>query len=207
VFIRCYLRASTREQDASRAKESLESFVNEKGAAIASWYVENASGATPDRTELRRLLSDSRDGDILLVESIDRLSRLPKAEWERLRAEIESKGIRVVALDLPTSHSALSETGADEFTSRMLDSINRMLSDMLAALSRVDYEVRRKRQAQGIAKAKEAGVYRGRPKSHDLHRKVQELLGAGLSIRATARHAGCANSTVQRIKAELNRGN
>jgi len=207
VFIRCYLRASTREQDGSRAKKSLEDFVNEKGAAVASWYVENASGANPERTELRRLLSDSREGDVLAVESIDRLSRLPKAEWERLRAEIESKGMRVVAQDLPTSHGALSETGADEFTSRMLDAVNRMMLDMVAAIARKDYEQRRERQAQGIAKAKEAGVYRGRPKSKDLHRKVQELLGAGLSIRATARHAGCANSTVQRIKAELNRGN
>lgn len=202
MFIRCYLRASTREQDASRAKKSLENFVNEKGAAVASWYVENASGASPERTELRRLLSDSRDGDILLVESIDRLSRLPKAEWERLRAEIENKGMRVVALDLPTSHSALSETGADEFTSRMLDAVNRMMLDMVAAIARKDYEQRRERQAQGIQKAKKAGIYKGRPVNKELHGKVKELLAAGLSVRVTAKHAGCAPSTVQRIKAD-----
>ena len=204
MFIRAYLRASTAGQDASRARTSLEQFAAGHDQKVASWYIENASGASAERRELRRVLEDASPGDVLMVESIDRLSRLPKADWERLRAEIESKGMRVVALDLPTSHSALSETDSDEFTSRMLDAINNLMLEMASAISRRDYEQRRERQAQGIAKAKEAGIYRGRPKSDDLHRKVQELLGAGLSIRATARHAGCANSTVQRIKAELN---
>ena len=96
MFIRAYLRASTADQDASRARASLESFVADHDQKVASWYVENASGAASDRHELRRLLEDASSGDILLVEAIDRLSRLPQAEWERLRAEIEGKGLRVV---------------------------------------------------------------------------------------------------------------
>jgi DNA invertase Pin-like site-specific DNA recombinase len=200
MFIRCYLRASTAKQDALRAKESLREFVEGRGASVASWYVENASGAAADRVELRRLLEDSEAGDILLVESIDRLSRLPKSEWDRLRAEIESKLIRVVALDLPTSHAALQESRADEFTSRMLDAVGRMMLDMLAAVARKDYEQRRQRQAQGIQKAKKAGVYKGRPVNHELHEKVKELLDAGFSVRKTAKHAGCSPSTVQRVK-------
>ncbi|MDT8320754.1 MAG: recombinase family protein, partial [Xanthomonadales bacterium] len=123
MFIRAYLRASTSEQDATRASESLENFVSERGHRIAARYVENASGASSERVELRRLLQDAQPGDILLVEAIDRLSRLPQKAWEALRAEIEGKGLRVVALDLPTSHAALGGGNADEFTRRMLDGV------------------------------------------------------------------------------------
>ena len=77
MFIRAYLRASTEEQDAGRARESLEQFTSDYDKTIASVYLENASGATADRPELLRLLKDARKGDVLLVESIDRLSRLP----------------------------------------------------------------------------------------------------------------------------------
>lgn len=48
-------------------------------------YLENASGATTDRPELLRLLKDARKGDVLLVESIDRLSRLPVEDWQKLK--------------------------------------------------------------------------------------------------------------------------
>src|SRR6056297_1769245 len=143
MFIRAYLRASTADQDASRARASLETFVADHDQRVASWYVENASGASSERRELRRLLEDASSGDILLVEAIDRLSRLPRTDWERLRAEIEDKGLRVVALDLPTSHAALAGNSSDEFTARMLDAVNRMMLDMVAAIARKDYEQRR----------------------------------------------------------------
>ena len=102
MFIRAYLRASTEEQDASRARASLEQFATNHNQIIASEYLENASGATADRPELMRLLKDARKGDVLLVESIDRLSRLPVEDWQNLKAAIDSKDLRIVALDLPT---------------------------------------------------------------------------------------------------------
>ena len=200
MFIRAYLRASTADQDASRARTSLESFVADHDQKVASWYVENASGAASDRRELRRLLKDASSGDILLVEAIDRLSRLPRADWERLRAEIEGKGLRVVALDLPTSHAALSGNSSDEFTARMLDAVNRMMLDMVAAIARKDYEQRRERQAQGIEKAKKKGVYKGRPVDQAKHDRIRQLLEKGFSIRKAAEMANAAPSTVQKVK-------
>lgn len=200
MFIRAYLRASTTDQDANRARDSLEQFVAGHDHKIAAFYVENASGASAQRAELRRLLADAQPGDILLVEAIDRLSRLPQKEWSRLRAEIEGKGLRVVALDLPTSHKALSDTHGDEFTARMLDAVNRMMMDMVAAIARKDYEQRRERQAQGIAKAKQRGVYRGRPVDQAKHDKIRQLIGKGFSVRKTAELAGASPSTVQRVK-------
>lgn len=200
MFIRAYLRASTDGQDASRARGGLESFAQEQGHAIACWYTENASGATADRPELRRLLADARPGDVLLVEAIDRLSRLPAAAWKALRRDIEAKGLRVVALDLPTSHAAMKDTAGDDFTGRMLDAINGMMLDMLAAIARKDYEQRRERQAQGIAKAKASGKYQGRPVDVEKRRKILELLGSGYSIRKVASLLECSTSTVQAAK-------
>lgn len=85
----------------------------------------------------------------------------------------------------------------------MLDAVNRMMLDMLAAIARKDYEQRRQRQAEGIAKAKQQGVYKGRPIDREKHERIRELLEGGFSIRRTARLSGAAPSTVQRVKSQL----
>lgn len=200
MFIRAYLRASTDEQDANRAMGMLEEFAHDHGKAIASAYLENESGAKVDRPELLRLLRDAKKGDILLVEAIDRLSRLELDDWQTLKASIAAKGVRIVSLDLPLTHPAMEAKKGDEFTARMLDAINGMLIDMMAAIARKDYEQRRQRQAQGIAGAKAAGKYKGRPKDEKLHARVLDLLVHGHGVRATARHANCSTTTVMRIR-------
>lgn len=86
MFIRAYLRASTEDQFADRAKEMLEQFVQERGHKIASYYRENISGTKLDRPELGRLLMDSHHNDILLVEQIDRLTRLNNSDWMTLKS-------------------------------------------------------------------------------------------------------------------------
>lgn len=80
----------------------------------------------------------------------------------------------------------------------MLDAVNAMLLDMLAAVLRKDFDDRRRRQAEGIALAKQRGEYKGRPIDEKLHMKVQELPGQGFSVRKTADLLGCSPSTVQR---------
>jgi DNA invertase Pin-like site-specific DNA recombinase len=134
---------------------------SERGLPIVGTYVENESGAKFARPELFCLIGDSKPGDVLLIEQVDRLSRLTDADWRKLRAELEARQIRVVALDLPTSWQLAAPR--DEFTSRMFAAINSMMIDMLAAVARKDYDDRRRRQSQGVAKAKVEGKYRGRP--------------------------------------------
>ena len=102
MLARSYLRASTDEQDASRARSEIEIFAAERGLVIAGTYVENESGAKLARPELFRLIADSRAGDVLLVEQVDRLTRLTDADWRKLRSELEEKQIRIVSVDLPT---------------------------------------------------------------------------------------------------------
>jgi len=76
-----------------------------------------------------------------------------------------------------------------------------MMLDMLAAIARKDYEDRRRRQQQGIDKAKQEGQYKGRSIDADLHRRILSCLTSGMSLRKTAETVGCALSTVQRAKA------
>lgn len=191
-----YLRASTAEQDAARASQSLHTFAEEHGLTIAASFIENVSGASLQRPELFRLLAVAQAGDILLVEQIDRLSRLDADDWERLRGVIQSKGIRIVALDLPTSYLQL-QSGNDEFMCSMMNAINGMMLDMLAAIARKDYTDRRRRQTQGIEKAKEMGLYKGRQPDLEKHEHIRTLIAQGNSQRKVAKMLGCAVGTVR----------
>ncbi|MEG0281514.1 MAG: recombinase family protein [Morganella sp. (in: enterobacteria)] len=200
MFVFGYLRASTSEQDASRAKNALKAFANQNGHRIAGWYIDNVSGTTMNRPELIRLLGDAEPGDVILIEQVDRLTRLDDAGWETLRKQITDKQLAIVSLDLPTSHLALSSTVSDDFTRSMLKAVNGMMLDMLAAIARKDYEDRRRRQAEGISKAKAEGRYRGRVADEQKHELIRTLrLAHGKSLRETACLAGVSKMTVIRV--------
>jgi DNA invertase Pin-like site-specific DNA recombinase len=197
MLARSYLRASTDEQDATRARRSVEAFAADHGLTIVGTYVENESGAKLTRPELFRLIADSKPGDVLLIEQVDRLSRLTAGDWRKLRAELDVKQIRVVALDLPTSWM-LADRG-DEFTGRVFAAINGMMLDMLAAVARKDYVDRRRRQTEGIVKAKMAGLYRGRPEDVNRNAGIAAMLRAGESWSAIQRATGCSRATVGKV--------
>jgi DNA invertase Pin-like site-specific DNA recombinase len=202
MFIRAYLRASTKEQDASRAKADLQRFVDERALKIAATYLENESGASLQRPELFRLLTDCQAGDVLLVEQVDRLSRLNAEDWTKLKMEIAAKRVRVVALDLPTSHQ-LVQAGSDEFSARMMDAINGMMLDMLAAIARKDYEDRRRRQAQGIAKAKAEGAFKGRPEDEKRNAALTAMLKGGQTWASIVAATGVSTSTLARLAKKM----
>ncbi len=117
MLVWAYLQASTKQQDADRALNELEAFARSHDLKVSKYFKENESGASLQRPQLFLLLEIAERGDILLCEQIDRISRLTVEDWKTLRAFIESKGIRVVSLDLPTRHQLLDVQ--DEFTARM----------------------------------------------------------------------------------------
>jgi len=201
MLARAYLRASTDEQDATRARAQLEAFAEERGLIIVSTYVENESGAKLARPELFRLLSDARPGDILLIEQVDRLSRLTASDWQKLRGELDARNVRVVALDLPTSWMLAAP--ADDFTGRMFSAINSMMLDVLAAVARKDYEDRRRRQAQGQAKAKLEGRYKGRVEDVKRNAGIASMLNAGMSWSQIQTVTGASRATVAKIARRL----
>ena len=197
-----YLRASTSEQDATRARNSLMQFVEEAGQNVSTWFIENESGATLKRPELFRLLEVAQSGDVLLVEQVDRISRLNAEDWETLKSIIIGKGIRIVALDLPTSHQFMQK-GEGDFTQRILSAVNAMLLDMLAAVARKDYEDRRRRQSEGIEKARTEGKYRGRQANEKLHRNIEALLRDRKSYSEIVEILSCSRSTIAVVKKRM----
>ncbi len=110
------------------------------------------------------------------------------------------KELKVISLDLPTSHLAFSSQITDEFTNSMMKAINGMMMDMLAAIARKDYQDRRRRQAEGIEKAKAEGKYKGRQPDLALHEKIYQLRVVNkLSISDTAKLANVSGRTVIRV--------
>lgn len=194
-----YLRASTKEQDATRAKAALADFAAAHDLGHVTYFTENVSGASLQRPELMRLIDIAAPGDILLVEQVDRLSRLNAEDWETLKAQIDNKGLRVVALDLPTSHVVLAAKG--EFMQSMMKAINGMMLEMLAAIARKDYTDRRRRQAEGISKAKAEGAYKGRPVNDKLHEQIRALHAAGKTKSEIHRLTGAARTTINKVVA------
>ena len=203
MFVRAYIRASTQEQDAERAKGELIQFAEGHGHKIAAFYIENESGASLQRPELMRLINEAHPGDVILCEQVDRLSRLATDDWEVLKAKIKDKCLSIVSQELPTSHIALLPSSDEDFCSTMMKAINDMLLDMLAAIARKDYEDRRRRQSQGIAKAKSEGKYKGRPEDTRKQELVKSLLRDGKSYREVIEQAECSRSLVAKVSKQL----
>lgn len=200
-FVRAYLRASTKEQDADRAKNSLEDFAKVNNLDICSFYIENESGAKLHRPQLFRLLDDCRSGDILLIEDIDRLSRLNGKDWDMLKAIIKNKNVNIVAVNVPMTHSILNYSNdINDFDKRMIRAMGDMMIDMLAAVSRRDYEQRRERQAQGIRKAKSEGKYKGRKTNYDLYESIVKLDKAGYKYVEIVKLLRTSSRTISKAK-------
>jgi DNA invertase Pin-like site-specific DNA recombinase len=193
---RIYLRVSTDEQDLTRQAE-IEHSTRSAGYYIAGVYREKASGARADRPELLRMIADLQPGEVVVAEKIDRISRLPLVEAQRLVGSIRGKGARLAVPGLVD----LSEfaTEADGVARIVLESIQELLLKLALQMSRDDYETRRERQRQGVQLAKTAGKYAGRISDAATHQRIIALRGAGQSIKRTANLAGCSESQVKRI--------
>ncbi|WP_448106956.1 recombinase family protein [Pseudomonas azerbaijanoccidentalis] len=199
-----YLRASTKDQDAHRAKVALELFAVEKGLSIVGVYAENISGTKLNRPELLALLDTAKDGDVLLIESVDRLSRLSQTDWDTLKGTIKAKGLRLVVADLPTSHMLVEAKG---ITGQIMDVINNMLIDLMATMARLDQEKRVERIKQGLENKKAADPEwkpSGKGRNAAKWSEVQALMQKHPTMSADqiAKLTDCGVATVYRIRKE-----
>ena len=194
MTIHIYVRASTKDQDAERALDSLKEFASSIQDDVKE-YVENESGTKLDRPVLNQLLADAVKGDTLLVESVDRLSRLTQAEFKVLKGRIEEKGLKLVVADLPTTHILLNTD--DTITSSIMNLINNLLIDLLATMARLDNEKRIERIKQGL----ERSGYKPSGKKADTakHARIKELNNKGLTKEEIAKAVGCGVATVYRV--------
>jgi DNA invertase Pin-like site-specific DNA recombinase len=191
MTVRIYVRASTKDQDAERALKDLVTFSKGYSNTHVA-YVENYSGTKLDRPELNRLLDEAEQGDILLVESVDRLSRLSQDDFSTLKQRIKDKGLRLVVADLPTTHAQ-----QDGMTGEIMKVINDMLIDLLATMAKLDNDKRRERIKQGL----ERSGYKPAGKKADTtkHDKIKELDQKGLTKEEIAKLAECGIATVYRV--------
>lgn len=193
---RIYLRVSTDAQDLAR-QEGIITTARAAGYYIAGVYREKASGARVDRPELLRMISDLQTDEVVIAEKIDRISRLPLPEAERLVASIRERGARLAIPGIVDLTDLVA--GAQGVAKIVLESVQDMLLRLALQMARDDYEDRRERQRQGIALAKSAGKYHGRRADQKRAAQVLAFRAAGHTIAQTAKLTGYSEAQVKRI--------
>ena len=196
MVARVYMRVSTEEQDIQRQEKIVED-AKAAGYYIAGVYREKASGARFDRKELLRMIGDLQSGEVVIAEKIDRISRMPLPEAERLIQSIQAKGARLAIPGMVDLSDLAAES--DGIAKIVLEAVQTMLLRMALQLARDDYEDRKERQRQGIRLAKKARRYTGKRANIDVHSRIITLRKAGHSITQTANLANCSTTQVKRI--------
>ena len=174
MIVRIYVRASTKDQDAERALDDLVMFSKNYGDKYVP-YVENHTGTKLERPKLNELLKESNNGDILLVESVDRLSRMKQDDFEKLKVILKDKGLRLIVADLPTTQIELKD--GDDTTGSVLELINKLLIDLLATMARLDNEKRKERIKQGLQRSGYKPT--GKKANDEKHKRILELAVQG----------------------------
>ena len=182
-----YARVSTKEQNEQRQIIALTEF----GIAEKNIYVDKQSGKDFERTQYRRLMRKLKDGDLLVVKSIDRLGRNYAEILEQWRIITKEKCASIVVLDMPL----LDTRKTNDLTGTLIADI---VLQLLSYVAQTEREFIRQRQAEGIAAAKARGVKFGRKpkeKPPEYPTVLNAWLNGELSARAAAKHLGVAHRT------------
>lgn len=172
-----YARVSTVGQSLEVQKEAL------VDAGCDKIFAEKRSGRTSKgREELQYALDYVREGDIFVVTRLDRLARSIRDLFEIVE-RLQSKGV---------SFRCLQQGGVDTDSSS-----GRLMLAILGAVAAFETDIRKERQLEGIARAKAAGVYKGRPPKID-GAKIRELDANGLSRTNIAKKLGIGRASVYR---------
>lgn len=171
-----YARVSSTDQDCSIQEEAL------RKAGCNPVRSEKKSGTSREgRTELETVLDFLRSGDTLVVTRIDRLAR-SVADLEEIVATLKDKGAHLRALDQPVDTASPA---------------GKAFLQMLGVFAEFETALRKERQMEGIAKAKAAGVYKGRKPSVPVE-EIQRLKLEGVSPTKIARELGVGRTSVYR---------
>lgn len=195
MTVRIYVRASTKDQDAKRALADLIGFSQSYDDSYVD-YIENYSGTKLNRPALTKLLDEAQQGDILLVESVDRLSRLSQDDFGILKQRIKDKGLRLVVADLPTTHTVNAG-----MTGEILAVVNNMLIDLLATMAKLDNDKRRERIKQGLANS----GYKpsGKTANTEKHERIRKLASQNVMTKEEiAKAVDVGVATVYRVLKE-----
>ena len=171
-----YARVSTSDQDLEIQRTALMT----AGCDIVR--EEKVSGTSlKERSELSTLLEFLREGDELVVTRIDRLARSMR-DLQNIVYDLNKKGV----------HLSATEQAVNTNTPE-----GKCFLDMLGVFAEVETRLRHERQMEGIKKAKEKGVYKGRKQTVDVA-KIKELASEGLMKTEIAKRLGVGRATVYR---------
>lgn len=168
------------------------------GFYVAGVYSEKISGTVASRPELNRLIADLQPGDVVIAESLDRISRLPVAEGEALIARITERGAKISVPDL-IDLSDIIASSTDKLVQIVLEANQKMMLKIALHMARKDYEQRASKQASGILEAKAKGVYKGRKPDTVANARIVELRSQGYTIAKVAKTLSVSESQVKLI--------
>ena len=172
-----YARVSTSEQNLTLQTETLTQYGCEM---IRSEKVSGTS--TDNRHELNTLLDFVREGDELVVTRIDRLAR-SVFDLQKIVRSLAEKGVALKATEQPIDTSTAA---------------GKCFLDMLSVFAEFETNLRRERQMEGVAKAKAAGKYKGRPASINAVR-LREMKANGASVKEICGELGISRASVYRL--------
>ena len=175
-----YARVSTVDQDLSLQEEAL------KKAGCTVIRSEKVSGTSrTGRSELDTLMEFVREGDELVITRIDRLARSIK-DLQDIVHELKANGVTLKATEQPIDTSTAA---------------GKAFLDMLGVFAEFETNLRKERQMEGIEKAKDRGVYKGRKPSID-REEVMRLKAEGKGATAIAKELGIGRASVYRVMNE-----
>lgn len=178
-----YVRVSTVDQNTARQLD---------GVSVDKVFTDHASGKDTARPQLGAALDYVRDGDTLVVHSMDRLARsLP--DLRRLVDDLTSRG---VAVQFVKENMIFTRDEASPFATLMLN--------MLGSFAEFERSLMLERQREGIALAKAAGKYKGRKAALPAEQaaELRQRIAAGASVTALARELGISRQTVYSYRNE-----
>lgn len=195
-----YARVSSKGQNLDRQ------LARAKEVKADKVFTDKLSGKNTDRPGLKRTFDYIREGDIVEVISLDRLSR-NYDDIQHLVQRLKDKKVKLVVDDLPQTN-----TGNELVDQFMLD----MMVNLMGFVAQNEREKIRERQRQGISEAKRKGVYKGRPKKYAsesknregrlVYEKVYEAITSGnyKSKAQLAREVGLSRQQLYRIIRSIN---
>jgi len=174
-----YVRVSSADQNTDRQLESINAVSPDKV------FTDKCSGKDTKRPQLEAMLSYVREGDTVVVHSLDRLGR-NLDDLRRLVTQLNGRGIVVQFLK-----ETLTFTGDDS-------SMSKLLFNLLGSFAEFERSLIRERQREGIALAKKAGVYRGRKPSLTAERAedLRKRVASGEKKAVLAREFGISRETL-----------
>jgi len=175
-----YIRVSTIEQNTARQLDGLE---------LDKKFEDKCSGSNTERPSLNQLKDYAREGDTVLVHDISRLAR----NISDLIELIKFFNNKLVTIHFSKENLTFSHDSSNP--------INNLMLTLLGAVYQFEREMILERQKEGIAKAKLAGKYKGKPKTI-AREPIWDLLDRGVSIRKVSKELGISPVTVQKIKFE-----